>query len=454
MEFVPEIDTAIETLLGNQDPGLRYHSAWWLGKMKIKKAVPALCQCLADETDRTALGGYPLRRQAARSLGMIKEKAAIQPLLDSLQCSDPRLQEASILALKAIGDSQATSGLIQFYKNDSDNKPYEALIETLAMLEAWTISDAIEPALQDSSERIKGAASVYFFCKTRDEHYLQPLLQNLSHQNPFIRQSSAFDMAQCKKPELSSTLSESELPNNVKLAVLNQMLESYLLENSLFSDCSADQTVKDLLHSIDLLIPNAIEGNLPPASAQETNQLSDVFSEEQLDELLALLTHSNPLDKSRAIQLLTAAGRMDVSIVIEALEACEDEDIRAGLVQIIYELNDPRTIKALQEIIGLDIANHCQGKLRRVATLALGNIYAKANAKDEQASIVNTLTWALTEPDDWGLRYSAVMAWQIILSANNSLPDPFVGLNSELEEQVVCQRIYYAKARLQADSNL
>ena len=211
---------------------------------------------------------------------------------------------------------------------------------------------------------------------------------------------------------------------------------------------------KDLLHSIDLLIPNAIEGNLPPASAQETNQLSDVFSEEQIDELLALLTHSNPLDKSRAIQLLTAAGRMDVSIVIEALEACEDEDIRAGLVQIIYELNDPRTIKALQEIIGLDIANHCQGKLRRVATLALGNIYAKANAKDEQASIVNTLTWALTEPDDWGLRYSAVMAWQIILSANNSLPDPFVGLNSELEEQVVCQRIYYAKAQLQADSNL
>lgn len=449
MTFIPEIEATIGNLLGNKDPGLRYHSAWWLGKMKIKEAVPALCQCLTDETDRTALGGYPLRRQAARSLGMIKEKEAIQPLLESLQCSDPRLKEASILALKAIGDSQAKPGLIQFLKNDTNNKPYEALIETLAALEAWSISDLIKPSLQDPSERIKGAAAVYFFCQTRDEHYLQLLLDNLKHHNPFIRQSSAFDLAQCKKPALSSIICEADLPNNVKLAVLKQILESYIIDQSNSCGDGSDCTVKSLLHALDLLIPNAIEGNLPPAASRDSIELVDPFSKDQIDEILSMLTHSNPLDKCRAIQLLVAVGVSDVNIIIDALETSDDQDIRAGLVQVIYELKDPQSITALQQVIGLEVANHCQGKLRRVATLTLGNIYSKANLEEDKVSIINTLNWTLNEPDDWGLRYSAVMAWEEILSEHPSLAKPFSHLSAEHEEPVIRQRIDYALMHLQ-----
>ncbi|MEL6459421.1 MAG: HEAT repeat domain-containing protein, partial [Cyanobacteria bacterium J06621_15] len=49
------------------DLSLRYYAAWWLGKFRINspEVVEALVVALEDEADRTELGGYPLRRNAA-----------------------------------------------------------------------------------------------------------------------------------------------------------------------------------------------------------------------------------------------------------------------------------------------------------------------------------------------------------------------------------------------------
>lgn len=443
-----DIKAAIQNLLSNDDPGLRYHSAWWLGKMKIKEASPALCQCLSEDTEQTSLGGYPLRRQAARSLGMIKEKEAVDPLLDALNSHDPRLQEASILALKAIGDRKATEGLINFLQKDLPQKPHEALIETLAALEAWSIRDLIEPYLNDGSERIKGAAAVYLFCLTRDESFLEPLLVNLRHHNPFIRQSSAFDLAQCKYPRLHVSISEAELPNNVKLAALKQILETYELEVTKQSDGCLDLTVKNLLEAIDLLMPNAVEGNLPTTSFLTNDAHSSSNLRENLEQLLSCLRNSNSSEQLRAIERLIILGRNDITIIIQALDECVDEDIRAGLVQVIYELADPQTIKSLQDVIGLDIANHCQGKLRRVSILALGRIYTKTQFEEDKHSIFTTLNWALNEPDDWGLRYSSVMAWENLMIESKASKKPFDDLDFQQELPVVRLRIKQAIAKI------
>ena len=97
-------EAAIATLKHSDDNGLRYYAAWWLGKQRISEARPLLCDCLEDERYRTTLGGYPLRRQAARSLGFLKDHQAIPALIEALECPDYKLQEAVILALKDIGD--------------------------------------------------------------------------------------------------------------------------------------------------------------------------------------------------------------------------------------------------------------------------------------------------------------------------------------------------------------
>jgi len=57
--------------LQSEDLSLRYYAAWWLGKDRTHnpRAIAGLIAALEDEADRTELGGYPLRRNAARALG-------------------------------------------------------------------------------------------------------------------------------------------------------------------------------------------------------------------------------------------------------------------------------------------------------------------------------------------------------------------------------------------------
>ena len=65
--------------LHSSDLSLRYYAAWWLGKFRVRQpaAVDALIAALEDEADRTEMGGYPLRRNAARALGKLGDQRAV-----------------------------------------------------------------------------------------------------------------------------------------------------------------------------------------------------------------------------------------------------------------------------------------------------------------------------------------------------------------------------------------
>ena len=65
-QLINNPEAAITALKNSEDEGVRYYAAWWLGKNRILDALLLLCECLKDERDLTTLGGYPLRRQAAR----------------------------------------------------------------------------------------------------------------------------------------------------------------------------------------------------------------------------------------------------------------------------------------------------------------------------------------------------------------------------------------------------
>lgn len=69
--------------LRSPDLSLRYYAAWWLGKFRVREpaAVDALIAALEDEADRTELGGYPLRRNAARALGKLSDRRAVPGLI-------------------------------------------------------------------------------------------------------------------------------------------------------------------------------------------------------------------------------------------------------------------------------------------------------------------------------------------------------------------------------------
>jgi len=96
----------IAALSGNNNQ-LRYDAAWWLGKHQVQSAYQVLCGALLDQRYRLEQGGYPLRRQAARALGQLKNPQAVPGLTAALDCTeDLRLREAAIQALAAIGRSK------------------------------------------------------------------------------------------------------------------------------------------------------------------------------------------------------------------------------------------------------------------------------------------------------------------------------------------------------------
>src|SRR2546422_730478 len=65
-------------LINSKNPSQRLEAAWRLGRKKVKEAVPSLIKAL-DDPDQIVRG------MAAWALGEIGDRAAIDPLIDSLE---------------------------------------------------------------------------------------------------------------------------------------------------------------------------------------------------------------------------------------------------------------------------------------------------------------------------------------------------------------------------------
>ena len=433
-QLINNPEAAVTALKNSEDEGVRYYAAWWLGKNRILKAIPLLCECLKDERDRTTLGGYPLRRQAARSLGMLKDSQAVTPLIEALDCSDLRLQEAVILALKNIGDRSAIPALINLLNPEIKDKPTEALIEALTAFKVWEVQDHIEPFLQDSSERVKCAAAQYFYALTLKPRYLEMLFQTLGHENRFLRYAAAMDLAALGRFEIAPAIIKAQIPNNIKLATIKRILEA-LLQNKTEREVKRQEQANFLFPALDELLLDAIQGNIPRSNTVETNQkiekmkmlvaqqsiTSQQVPKSLILELIEAVKSPYPNVKAAAIQGLVELAPLSADVIIEVFDTDEDQDLRAGLTQALKYIGDLRTVSLLEKVIGFDISDHCQGKIRRVAARGLGKIGRQTKNQEVIAQVIEKLKWALLEPTDWALRYSAVVSLEEIGNSDGIL---------------------------------
>ena len=422
---IDSVTAAIEAL-DHQDAGVRYHGAWWLGKHRSIEGVPRLVECLLDERDKTCTGGYPLRRQAARSLGMIKDAGCLPELLKTLETDDVQLHEATLRALIEIKSDQCSSSLKNYLDRDIPNKPIEALIEALTEKKLWDVSEKIQPFLDDKSERIVGSAAAFFYSYTGEITYLNKVISLLAHQNRFIRQSAAFDLARIGTIKATEPVLIAKIPNNVKMfavkAILTKSLsQTYQTES--FPETDLESIHCSLFKALDSLARDNFSGNLlieqdnqnqaahPGNNLSESDLLSDAF------ENLRSPTLTNR--KVGIKQLIT--GAVDFNIDLLDLYFSEsDQDITMGLIKAMAELKNPYYATALIDAIGVEIGNHCQGNIRRVAACALGDINWNAEISTQLVhAVFNKLEWTLHSPEDWGLRYSACLALEQICSANS-----------------------------------
>lgn len=234
------VEQAIANLT-HEDLSLRYYAAWWLGKFQVKTqaAVNALIAALEDEADRTELGGYPLRRNAARALGKIGDRRAVPSLLKCLECSDYYVREAAAQSLGMLANPTCIPVLMQLLSGGVEAavqvpgqphlaQPYEATIEALGLLGAKEAVPLIQPFLEHSVERVRYSATRAMYQLTKESTYGNRLVQALSGKDIQLRRVALSDLGAIGYLPAAEAIAQSAAENSFKLIALKGLLEHQL----------------------------------------------------------------------------------------------------------------------------------------------------------------------------------------------------------------------------------
>jgi phycocyanobilin lyase alpha subunit len=231
--------------LSHPDLSLRYYAAWWLGKFATGEpaAVDALIAALDDEADRTELGGYPLRRNAARSLGKLADSRAVPALIRCLECSDFYVREAAAQSLGMLGDPASIPLLMKLLEGGVAAsqlvpgrphlaQPSEAAIEALEALRATEAIRLIKPFLEHPIQRVKHAAARAMYVLTQEPVYGQRLLQALADSDLKMRRSVLLDLGASGYLPAAEAIAYAAVENSFKMIALKGLLENHLKQQS------------------------------------------------------------------------------------------------------------------------------------------------------------------------------------------------------------------------------
>lgn len=238
------VEQALANLRGT-DLGLRYYAAWWLGKFRVSepRVIDALIEALDDEADRTELGGYPLRRNAARALGKLGDQRAVPGLIRCLECPDFYVREAAAQSLELLGDAAAIPALMQLLEGGLQvgervpNRPHlyqpcEAVMEALGTLNATQAVPLIEPFLNHPEKRVQYAATRAMYQLKGDEIYGQRLVEALQGKDIVLRRVALSDLGAIGYLPAAEAIATAPAENSFKLMALKGLLEHQLAANS------------------------------------------------------------------------------------------------------------------------------------------------------------------------------------------------------------------------------
>jgi phycocyanobilin lyase subunit alpha len=276
-EIVPELtaEKAIADLRG-ADLSQRYYAAWWLGKMRVKESVSALLLALEDREDRTDLGGYPLRRNAARALGKLGESEriaeAIPALVEALNCDDFYVREAASQSIEEIVSSSAATNsenansetiwqsaqvaiapLVELLQVPnaltSLTQPFEAILEALGRLKAKSAEPIVKSFLGHSLPRIRFAAARSMYSISLEpslkSKYAEILVAGLSNPDINLRRTVLTDLGEIGYLPAVEAIASCQAENSFKLFALKRILEANLVTDSSLNS-SLDSEVQEL----------------------------------------------------------------------------------------------------------------------------------------------------------------------------------------------------------------
>jgi phycocyanobilin lyase alpha subunit len=270
-------EEALRRLRLSDDPSAQYYAAWWLGRNRSRHpdAVPLLQEALRLRRPRDPGAGVEenaVARNAARALGKLGSPAlaAIPDLLATLQDDDHGLREA---AARALGDLRAREAVEPLRQRLTSGpavagaqqpgtprlqEPCEALLEALGEIGdgRQEVVAVIEPFVQHERPLIRSAACRALLQLTGDARWGDQLVVLLQHQQLQVRRAALMDLGAAGWRQALEPIAATLAENSLKLIALRGLVEQApaAAESTAPSALTPDPATVAVLDAMDALL--------------------------------------------------------------------------------------------------------------------------------------------------------------------------------------------------------
>ncbi|MEM9149958.1 MAG: HEAT repeat domain-containing protein, partial [Cyanobacteria bacterium P01_F01_bin.3] len=190
-------------------------------------------------------GGFPLRRNAARSLGKVGNADVIPALIMCLRCDDYYVREAAAQSLEALHAIDAVSTLLTLLEGGVGAavmvpgkphlvQPYNAILEALGGLGDKSVVPTVEPFLQHEVPQVKNGAARAMYQLTGKGQYAELLAETLQCDDLQLRRSALLDLGEVGYLPAADAISQTLAENSIKLISLKGLLEKQVIQSGSF----------------------------------------------------------------------------------------------------------------------------------------------------------------------------------------------------------------------------
>ncbi len=181
---IGEIETAsalVAALKADKKKRVRAEAATSLGLLRAKQAVIPLIQALDPATERKRW----VRRSAAEALGLIGDSQAEEPLMNALNDKEKVVRVAAMFGLYKLGDTKKLA-LLEERAKDSDEEVREWAVRELGFVGAAQSVAVLAEAMKDTSIAVRLAAGKALG-KIHGPEPLDILIAGLQEQDAAVR---------------------------------------------------------------------------------------------------------------------------------------------------------------------------------------------------------------------------------------------------------------------------
>ncbi len=174
--------------LKDRNGDTRYWAVQALGELGDIRAVPELIYLLQVDSSKN-VWGESVQEAAAKALGILGDKSAFDPLVQSFNNGNLYVRSAAITGLGLLGDKRAFELLVNILKDKSESARDEAA-KALSNLNDLRAVEPLIYALRDEDHYVRREAAEGLK-RFKSKRVIQALITALNDQDVYVRYYSA-----------------------------------------------------------------------------------------------------------------------------------------------------------------------------------------------------------------------------------------------------------------------